>query len=134
LIPARDLLEEQSSDTVFEVELVDSENDLLECHEKSLKAVGRAQRRGFGKDSVVIDYTGGTKNMSVALALAAIDAGCLFSYVGEDRRTRDGVGTVVSGHEVVHANINPWDHWAIRERRQAADFLMPASTNPAARS
>jgi CRISPR-associated protein (TIGR02710 family) len=58
---------------------------------------------------VVVDFTGGTKCMSAALALQAHRWRCLFSYVGGSERTKDGVGIVVSGREqVLHAH-NPWD-------------------------
>ncbi|MBM4001266.1 MAG: TIGR02710 family CRISPR-associated protein [Planctomycetes bacterium] len=58
---------------------------------------------------VVVDFTGGTKCMSAALALVARKWHCLFSYVGGTERTKDGVGIVVSGKEqVLHAD-NPWD-------------------------
>lgn len=126
----REALGEIARQISFEIELVDNENDLLECHATAAKAVQRVQRRGFGKDDVIIDYTGGTKNMSVALALAAIEEGYSFSYIGGDRRTKDGVGIVENGHEHVYANVNPWDHWAIRERRQAADFFNACQFKP----
>lgn len=58
---------------------------------------------------VVVDFTGGTKCMSAALAVQAHRWRCQFAYVGGDERTRDGVGIVVSGKErVVHAQ-NPWE-------------------------
>lgn len=65
---------------------------------------------GRGDDyQVVVDFTGGTKCMSAALALQAHRWRCLFSYVGGSKRTKDGVGVVVSGKEqVLHAH-NPWD-------------------------
>ncbi len=63
-----------------------------------------------GEDfQVVVDFTGGTKCMSAALALQAHRWRCLFSYVGGSQRTKDGVGIVISGREqVLHAH-NPWD-------------------------
>ncbi len=58
---------------------------------------------------VVVDFTGGTKCMSAALALHAHRWRCVFSYVGGRERTKEGVGVVVSGNEqVLHAH-NPWD-------------------------
>jgi CRISPR-associated protein (TIGR02710 family) len=58
---------------------------------------------------VVVDFTGGTKCMSAALALQAHRWRCVFSYVGGSERTKDGVGIVISGKEqVLHAH-NPWD-------------------------
>jgi len=58
---------------------------------------------------VVVDFTGGTKCMSAALALRAHRWRCVFSYVGGSERTKEGVGVVISGKEqVLHAH-NPWD-------------------------
>ncbi|OQX91368.1 MAG: hypothetical protein B6D58_08485, partial [candidate division Zixibacteria bacterium 4484_95] len=51
---------------------------------------------------IVIDLTGGTKQMSAALALAATEQGLKVSYVGGEERTKDGLGTVVSGTEKIY--------------------------------
>jgi CRISPR-associated protein (TIGR02710 family) len=58
---------------------------------------------------VVVDFTGGTKCMSVAIGIQASHWPCLFSYVGGKERTKDGVGIVVSGSEIVLHTGNPWD-------------------------
>jgi len=58
---------------------------------------------------VVVDITGGTKCMTAALAIQASRWPCLFSYVGGRERTKDGVGIVVSGSEIVRHAQNPWD-------------------------
>jgi CRISPR-associated protein (TIGR02710 family) len=58
---------------------------------------------------VVVDFTGGTKCMSAALALQAHRWRCLFGYVGGSERTKEGVGIVVSGKEQVLHCHNPWD-------------------------
>lgn len=58
---------------------------------------------------VIVDFTGGTKCMSAALALQARRWQCIFSYVGGTERTKDGVGIVVSGKEQVLHVQNPWD-------------------------
>jgi len=58
---------------------------------------------------VVVDFTGGTKCMSAALALQAKRWPCLFSYVGGTARHEAGVGAVVSGTERVVHSVNPWD-------------------------
>lgn len=118
----RDSLKKEPT-IMFATELVDNENDLLECHQKAEKAVARIRAGEYPKDQVVVDYTGGTKNMSVALALAAIEQGFLFSYVGGSRRTKDGMGTVESGHEKIYTHLNPWDFMAVKERRQVALFF-----------
>ena len=61
------------------------------------------------KYQVVVDFTGGTKCMSAALALQAHRWRCVFSYVGGSERSKDGVGVVVSGKEQVLHIHNPWD-------------------------
>lgn len=58
---------------------------------------------------VVVDFTGGTKCMSVAIGLQAARWPCVFSYVGGDQRSKDGVGVVVSGAEKVVHQVNPWN-------------------------
>jgi CRISPR-associated protein (TIGR02710 family) len=58
---------------------------------------------------VVVDFTGGTKCMSAALALHARRWRCVFSYIGGKARTKEGVGIVVSGKEQVLHAYNPWE-------------------------
>jgi CRISPR-associated protein (TIGR02710 family) len=62
-----------------------------------------------GNFEVVADLTGGTKCLSAALALQARRWRCRFSYVGGERRTKDGVGVVETGAERVVHFANPWD-------------------------
>ena len=101
-----------------EMTLIDDVNDLIHCHEKAEESVSRVIIKGYTNEDVVVDYTGGTKNMSVALTLAAITHGFSFSYVGGKERTKDGVGIVIDGYEEVYRNVNPWDFFAIQERRK----------------
>jgi CRISPR-associated protein (TIGR02710 family) len=115
----KETVRDNGKSVVYEAVLVDNENDLLDCYRKALDVVGRIAARGYGKDDVVVDYTGATKNMSVALALAAISRGYAFSYVGGDKRTKNGVGIVETGHERIYASVNPWDFMAVEEKRQA---------------
>ena len=65
-----------------------------------------ARGEGF---QVVVDITGGTKCMTAAMAIRASRWPCMFSYVGGKERTKDGVGIVVSGSEIVRHAQNPWD-------------------------
>lgn len=106
-----------------EITLVDNVNDLLHCHEKAEEAVLRVTSKGYLKEEVIVDYTGGTKNMSVSLALAAITHGFSFSYVGGKERTKDGVGIVVNGQEEIYQSVNPWDFLAIEEKKKIAAFF-----------
>lgn len=58
---------------------------------------------------VAVDFTGGTKCMSVALGLVARRWLCRFTYVGGTLRTKGGQGVVVSGKEKIVQKQNPWD-------------------------
>jgi CRISPR-associated protein (TIGR02710 family) len=58
---------------------------------------------------VVVDFTGGTKCMSAAIGIQGSRWPCVFSYVGGDERTKEGVGVVVSGAEKIVHQANPWD-------------------------
>jgi len=58
---------------------------------------------------VVADFTAGTKCMSAALALQARRWTCIFSYVGGERRTKEGLGVVETGFEQALYSANPWD-------------------------
>ena len=68
---------------------------------------------------ICVDYTGGTKTMSVALVLATVDQSCCYSYVGGSERSKGGVGVVIDGQERMHYLENPWDEIAQVERKEA---------------
>lgn len=88
--------------------------------------------KGYRSDEVIVDYTGGTKNMSVALSLSAITHGFSFSYVGGAERTKGGVGIVINGKEKVCKSVNPWDFLAIDERKKIS-FLFNTNQFKAAK-
>lgn len=70
--------------------------------------------------NVGIDYTGGTKVMSVALALAAAEKNiALFSYVGGTERDRENRGVVRDGFEHIIPTRNPLQAGATREIERA---------------
>lgn len=106
-----------------EITLADDVNDLYHCFGKAEEAVKRVLSKGYRSDEVVVDYTGGTKNMSVALSLSAITHGFSFSYVGGTERTKDGVGIVIDGKERVCKSVNPWDFLAIDERKKISSLF-----------
>lgn len=58
---------------------------------------------------VIVDFTGGTKCMTAALALVTHKVADQFSYVGGEVRTKEGVGIVVDGNEIVLQCPNPWN-------------------------
>lgn len=103
-------------------ELPDSQ-DLEKClgHLRQLTpAVSEWAARGTAF-RVVVDFTGGTKCMSAAIAIQASRWQCVFSYVGGSERTKDGVGVVVSGAEKVVHQANPWDALG---HQAAEDFVV----------
>jgi CRISPR-associated protein (TIGR02710 family) len=69
---------------------------------------------------ICVDYTGGTKTMSVALVLATIEKSCCYSYVGGDERSKGGVGVVLDGKERMLFLDNPWDIIALAERKEVS--------------
>ena len=70
--------------------ICDDPDDLVHSYERALDCVDHLLGAGFSADSALVDYTGGAKNMSAALVLAAVGRGCRFSYVsGPDRPGSD---------------------------------------------
>jgi CRISPR-associated protein (TIGR02710 family) len=57
---------------------------------------------------VIVDFTGGTKAMSAALALHARQWPCLYSYVA-GARAPEGARHVVTGKEEIVHQSNPWN-------------------------
>lgn len=98
--------------------LTDDAQDLVGCYEKAVAGAAWLEGLGLSPHRVVVDYTGGTKAMTAALALATVGKGFAFSYVGGTQREKGGVGTVVSGSEVVRAVLDPWHLFAVEERRR----------------
>jgi CRISPR-associated protein (TIGR02710 family) len=80
---------------------------------------------------VVVDYTGGTKNMSAALTLATVDLGCRYSYVGGAERTKGGLGVVIDGREQMFYPSNPWEVLGVERLREVALFFNRARYGPA---
>lgn len=122
---AKDEVVEKSSEQIvkndFKV-LVDDPNDVVHCYEKARECLRKLEEWGISPEETIVDFTGGTKSMSVALSLAAIRLGpCTFSYVGGGERTKEGLGVVVSGTEKIYENVNPWSFFAIEERRRIAE-------------
>jgi CRISPR-associated protein (TIGR02710 family) len=90
---------------------VDDAEDLSGCLRKIRELDQEVEKwcRGGEGFQVVADFTAGTKCLSAALALQARRWPCRFSYVGGERRTKDGVGVVETGSERVVHSANPWD-------------------------
>lgn len=103
--------------------IVDDVNDLVESYTKALQCVRHIEAENISPDDVIVDYTGGTKSMSVAVGLACISRGYRFSYVGGTERTKGGLGVVVDGSEQIRTGLSPWALFAVEERRRVADLF-----------
>ena len=103
--------------------ICDHEDDLLHCYSIAVECARKIRTLGFQPEEVVVDYTGGTKTMTAALALATVGQGFSFSYVGGKERTKDGVGTVVTGTEIVKTGASPWQIHAVEEKKRIALFV-----------
>lgn len=103
--------------------LVEDINNLVHCYQRALACADWVVQQQVPAEEVVVDYTGGTKTMTVALALATVSHGFRFSYVGGTRRTKGGLGVVESGSEEVWRGANPWQLFAIQEQQRLAYYF-----------
>jgi len=94
----------------FEIVQLQNAEDLTSCVREINGKVTPALLawvHGWADHAVVVDPTGGTKCMSVALALVARRWQCTFRYVGGGSRNKGGVGVVETGTERQAATVNP---------------------------
>ncbi|MFH1140680.1 MAG: TIGR02710 family CRISPR-associated CARF protein [Chloroflexota bacterium] len=103
--------------------VVDNPNDLMDCYQGANKCWQWLEKEKLADESVAIDYTGGTKVMSVALMMLGIEKGCELLYVGGDERSNGGLGQVVSGRERVFQSASPWQVLAVAEQREGAAYF-----------
>lgn len=97
-----------------------SPEGLSECYKEITdKLPSILQKWGIDSSKLVVDYTGGTKTMSVAVTLATIEDSSNYSYVGGMERSKEGVGVVVDGKEKTWFLDNPWNEIAFMARREA---------------
>lgn len=96
----------------YEIYQVSDPQGFAACLDEMQRAVTpevqRWLKRGDGF-SVVVDFTGGTKCMTAALAAAARRWPGKFSYVGGPARNKAGIGVVINGQEQVVQTDNPWN-------------------------
>lgn len=102
----------------IESEITENPNSLYECYKAAKRCVDRASRYDVPDCDILVDYTGGTKVMSAALLLATAGYAYGFNYVGGAARSKDGLGIVQNGHEIMYADMNPWSAFAEEEKRQ----------------
>jgi CRISPR-associated protein (TIGR02710 family) len=70
--------------------------------------VARWHNRGE-RYRMVVDFTGGTKCMSVAVGLFSRRWPCELQYVGGTERTKNNAGVVIAGREQVIHFARPWE-------------------------
>lgn len=97
--------------------------DLLACYEEALRCATLVAELGIPPGQVAVDFTGGTKVMSVALALATVGKGFSFVYVGGHKRSKDGRGVVITGSEAIIHRDDPFAVFAVEERMRLALFF-----------
>lgn len=94
-------------------------DNLDDCYRCASTAIAERRQQHPG-ETIIVDYTGGTKSMTAGLVLAALDdTRCIVQLVGGTRRDRD---KVVGGTEYVQAAAVA-DVQASRLRRLAEQFL-----------
>jgi CRISPR-associated protein (TIGR02710 family) len=103
--------------------LVEDVNDLVHCYERAQDAIARIKELRTAANDVIVDYTGGTKTMTLAIGLAGAAHGFSFSYVGGSQRTKGGLGVVIDGTEEIRTGVNPWSLFAVEERRLVAELF-----------
>lgn len=97
---------------------------LLECYRALTTNLPQIMEKWkIPRESLGVEYTAGTKPMSVAAVLATIDFCSNYFYTGARDpagRDRDGIGIVLDGKEFSWFQTNPWEELAIQSRKEIA--------------
>lgn len=98
--------------------------NLLECYRALAENLPRhLDMWGVSAADLGVEYTGGTKPMSVAAVLATVESSSRYFYVGArgpGGRDRGGIGVVVDGKESTWYEVNPWEIKSVNLRREIA--------------
>ena len=101
-----------------------SPQNLLECYRCLAENLPRIlEKWGTPPETLGVEYTAGTKPMSVAAVLATIETSSQYFYVGAagpSGRDRDGIGIVQDSKEYIWFQTNPWEELAVRQRQEIA--------------
>ena len=104
-----------------------SAESLSECYQSITRDLPRILNKwNIDPKELAVDYTGGTKTMSVALSLATVENTTHYSYVGGTDRSKKGVGVVFNGNERMWYQENPWDEMAVLESKEASALFNQA--------
>ncbi|AEE15341.1 CRISPR-associated protein, TIGR02710 family [Thermodesulfobium narugense DSM 14796] len=74
-------------------------------------------------EEIVVDFTPGTKAMSVGLFMAMSNKRVRFCYIGGKKRTKEGIGVVESGYEEIIEIKNPLETFQKEKINQFVDFF-----------
>ena len=107
----------------MKVGITDNPDDLMVCFKVAEDIFLKLFEQGFTRDEILVDYTGGSKNMTAAIALASARFGLNYVYVGGSERTKDGLGIVKDGKEVLMPSLNPWVFFAVEEKKKIAQLV-----------
>lgn len=107
----------------MKVSITENPDDLMVCFKVAEEIFLKLFEQGFSRDEILVDYTGGSKNMTAAIALASARFGLNYVYVGGSERTKDGLGIVKDGKEVLMPSLNPWVFFAVEEKRKIAQLV-----------
>lgn len=100
---------------------------LSDCYrEIATKLPDILKKWNIKENELIVDYTGGTKTMSVAITLATIEQSSVYSYVGGVERSKGGVGIVVNGKEKILLLDNPWNEIALMDQKKACILFTKA--------
>ena len=103
---------------------VSDHQDIGICYQKIRADIERwLSERKLAPEEIYVDITGGTKAMSAALMLAAVEHFTNFTYVGGSSRDSNNLGTVLTGSEHIIRCQNPWMTYAVRELERANGLL-----------
>lgn len=122
-----DIIKETEGIEKYSTIIISNHQDLLACvRDIRLQIPEKLAEMNLPENILLIaDITGGTKVMSSALTLAMMEFKSRFTYVGGDRRPKNGnaadnTGPVADGSEVVMPMDNPWDAIGLREASNLA--------------
>ncbi len=101
-----------------------SPQDLVTCYRALASELpGMLKKWGVEANQLAVEYTAGTKPMSVAAVLMTIETSSQYFYVGSkdpQGRDRGGIGIVLDGKEWTWFQSNPWSELAVRARQEIA--------------
>ncbi len=99
----------------------DSPQNLMLCYQVLTEDLPRILKKwGVSTQNLGVEYTAGTKSMSVAAVLATIDTCSKYFYVGtlDASGRKNGTGVVLDGKEYTWFQVNPWEVLAVNARKE----------------